>query len=386
MLTLQHRLISNMSEYTKKCAGIQEPKLTPTKKSNRNSSVEILRILAMLMIILSHTFATNSGEEYSGLSQVVFVFVESIFHSSLGVIIFMLISGYYLIRCSLKKVTNYIAMCWICAIVSLIIKVIAYPVLGETLSKTAMLKHLVPITSRYYWFISCYFCLLILSPFINTIIKKLERKEFTALIATICAVFFILPTVAYFDIMNDKGKGLVTMISSYLVGAYLSKYKINFSKKKLTITGIIVVIITFAGNMLATLVRGETSYPFSRECSILTLLLGVILLLLATSNSFSNKAINSLSTKSLYVYIIGCSVTGCIVKTNINDLLPNVYISLAFFCALSIALYLVIYLISIPLQFISNVLGSTLYLCINKFKEILLKNKRIKGIYEGINC
>lgn len=371
-----HKLVIIMSDIKTKNTNI---------KHSRNSSVEILRIFAMLMVIMSHVYASKSGEEYTGILQVLFVFIISAFHSGLGVIVFMLISGYYSVKYSTKKLTSYIATCFTCSMVALLINVTVFPHIGYEVDKKMILCHFIPISSRSYWYISCYFALLVLSPFINKLINTLSKREFTYLVLVLITIFYLLPTFLYFNIMGDSGKGIVTMISTYIIGAYLSKYKPHLSSKALWLLLIGSVFITFAGNMAATIFRGETSYPFSRECTVTTLLTGILLLLIANKSYFCNKAINLFSTKTLYVYIISCTVTGCIGRTDLLDGYKDSVLIIPICLGISLGIYIAIYILSIPLQYIAGLISKIMQLFIEKAKKILIKSKRAGRIYESFN-
>lgn len=71
------------------------------KEKTRNSSIELLRIISMLMIILSHCCIHG----LDSLSSKYFInnfFTTVFFLGNLGVIIFMLITGYYTIESKFK--------------------------------------------------------------------------------------------------------------------------------------------------------------------------------------------------------------------------------------------------------------------------------------------
>lgn len=98
---------------------------TVLKKKTRNSSFEILRLAAMLMIIVSHIYAgTQGGEQFSTANKVIYILTNSLFGAGLGVIIFMLLSGYFLIKFSEQKLFKFISMTWVCSVFSLIIAIV----------------------------------------------------------------------------------------------------------------------------------------------------------------------------------------------------------------------------------------------------------------------
>lgn len=184
---------------------------TVLKKKTRNSSFEILRLAAMLMIIVSHIYAgTQGGEQFSTANKVIYILTNSLFGAGLGVIIFMLLSGYFLIKFSEQKLFKFISMTWVCSVFSLIIAIV-FSLITKTplfsiITKISVLKRFVPLSTNEYWYLSAYVCLLLLSPFINKAINAVSKKSFTILVSIIVFCFFMLPSILYFDIMGDKGK------------------------------------------------------------------------------------------------------------------------------------------------------------------------------------
>ncbi|MCM1285852.1 MAG: acyltransferase [Acetobacter sp.] len=356
------------------------------KKKARNSNIEIVRIFAMLMIIASHIYGTNSGEEFQKLPQVIFVFTQSVFSAGLGVIIFMLISGYFLINSSAKRLTKMISMTWCCSVFAMIVGIVVNKLTNENISLMSIVKHIIPISSRYYWYISCYICVMILAPFFNKAINAMSKKDFQKLIIAMLAIFYIMPTFLYFDIMNDRGKGLVTMISAYFIGAYLSKYRIQLNKNKAAVLLLITFAVTFVGNYAATLVRGETSYPFSRECTITTLAAGILILHIATENTYENRVINALSSKTLYIYIISGTVTNIISRFEITTKYQESIWLVFLMLAMSIAVFALCYLLALVLQYPALLLDKILYSFIEKVTPYINKISNKIGIKNENSC
>lgn len=351
------------------------------KKSARNSNIEIVRILAMLMIILSHIYGKNSGEEFSGIYQTIFVFTASVFNGGLGVIIFMLISGYFLIHYSTQRLTKIISMTLCCSVCSLIIDIIYNRAIGITdISLMNVLRHIIPISSRYYWYMSCYVCVMVLAPFFNKAIHALSKKDFEKLILVMLAVFYILPTFLYYDIMNDRGKGLVTMISAYFIGAYLSKYRLPIDRKKSAVLLTAVFLFIFAGNYAATLVRGETSYPFSRECTITTLIAAILIIQIATEKSSVNKGINAIASKTLYIYILSGCLTNIISKYSVTEKYSTAIWLVFLTFAMSCAVFALCYLLSLVLQYPAMLADKLMFRLIEWVKTILFKSRLFNEI------
>lgn len=76
-------------------------------EAERNSGVELLRIICMFGIIFMHTFGIFY-DKVSGIYLAAGIAINSLFN--MGVSIFMLISGYYGIRFSFKKLIRLESM------------------------------------------------------------------------------------------------------------------------------------------------------------------------------------------------------------------------------------------------------------------------------------
>lgn len=194
------------------------------KDTTRNSNHELLRIVSMYMIVFIHTnmylgdFCNGSiGKFFNG-------FVNGI--CNIGVSCFILISGYYGVRFSVQKLVKMECMMITYSLLETMILCLALP---EQMQGAALLEQLVksflPFTTRKYWFYSCYVCLLLLSGYIQKFIEKLEQKEFERLLLLLIVLFSVLPTLFYFELIPDNGKGLVQMIMVYMMGRYIRMYR-----------------------------------------------------------------------------------------------------------------------------------------------------------------
>lgn len=162
-------------------------------KATRNSSIELLRIIAMLMIILDHhIFFSNPNVETlpPSIKQFAYVFLSRI--GNIGVAIFFAISAWYLcldeaptIKKSLKKV-------W------LLEREVLFYSLGlmfaftlfdfSLLGKRYAIYSLAPTLTGMWWYVTSYVIFILIHPFITVGLKSLGRTRHAAL----CLVFFIL--------------------------------------------------------------------------------------------------------------------------------------------------------------------------------------------------
>ena len=193
------------------------------KTTVRNSNHELLRIIAMYMIVFIHAnmylgnFCTGSaGTFFNG-------FVNGI--CNIGVSCFILISGYYGVRFNVQKLVKMECMMITYSLLETMVLCVAFP---EQMQGAALLEQLVkslfPFITRKYWFYSCYVCLFLMSGYIQKFIDQLKQKEFGRLLVLLLILFSVLPTLFYFELIPDNGKGLVQMIMIYMIGRYIRMY------------------------------------------------------------------------------------------------------------------------------------------------------------------
>lgn len=165
-------------------------------KRERNSSIEMLRILAMLGIVIMH--ANGAVMEHGSGTGFAWTQIENgIFNA--GVSIFVLISGYFGIRRSTQK------------LIELESTVILYAVLSALVgcyfgkeSILSIIKAFIPVSTNCYWFISCYILLMIFSPYINRAIDSMSELQHRQLLLLMSAVFLVTPTVIYYSVLGGQ--------------------------------------------------------------------------------------------------------------------------------------------------------------------------------------
>lgn len=187
------------------------------KEKTRNSNHELLRIIAMYMIVFIHA-NMYLGDFCTGVAWRCFNgLVNGI--CNIGVSCFILISGYYGVKFSVQKLVKMECMMISYSLLETAILCLALP---EQMQGAALLEQLVksflPFITRKYWFYSCYVCLLFLSGYIQKFMEYLEQKELKRLLLLLIGLFSVLPALFYFELIPDNGKGLVQMIMVYMIG------------------------------------------------------------------------------------------------------------------------------------------------------------------------
>ena len=275
------------------------------EKNTRNSSVELLRIIAILFIVLSHSSA-HGGFLYdnSNYNNIILAWLSL---GNLGVDIFVMITGYFSYKRVLKK-DHFIKLLSQVYFYSILCFFIAFIFI-----KSFTLKELItvffPTIFTEYWFFTAYFVLMLLSPYINMLIEKTSRKQFLHCIALMIIMWIIIPT---FTTQNMYGSELPQFLMLYLFGAYFKKYPDNIFKNSIfrrVVTGLSFILLYTSsvvfyilGNMIPFFACKE-SFFFGRT-SLLVIGCAVGLFSLAVyKKAYVNKFINIIGGCTFGVYL-----------------------------------------------------------------------------------
>lgn len=275
-------------------------------RRRRVSNFEVLRIVAIAIIIIHHYF-DHSQVNVASLSY----FGKAWYYlcwsfGRCGVILFIMISGYF--SCTSRFNLKRLIMLWLEVLFySVLIYIIFFATGQIEFSSDELIKNLFPIMWTRYWFATCYVALMIVSPLLNLIIKHLSRSRHFVTCVVGAVIYSVVPTFFAQDFLYLNE--FITFIFLYILAAYLRKY--GGLKIKIR-TDILIIVITAAVTLLLRFlaiegVFGEEydSMRFSELCSIFMLIISVACLeITAKSKPFTNKAINWISKSTFGVYLI----------------------------------------------------------------------------------
>lgn len=181
----------------------------------RSSNIELCRICAILLVILTHSASWTQGN----LSALDTCFVPSLFmrgFAVIGVDVFVFISGWFGIILKKKSILNLFYIC----IFYGIIRVACLYYLG-----TLEVRNLF-IISDTTWFVISYFGLLLFAPILNRFIETTTQRQLG-----VCVLMLIIyqtwfgwfPALPYFDTFQN-GYSFVSFCIIYLLAQYLRRY------------------------------------------------------------------------------------------------------------------------------------------------------------------
>ena len=305
------------------------------KTTERQSNFELLRILAMILIIIHHIFVhaitpeMNSmriygpGEMfnnllfYKRLSLMDFGYA----FGKIGVALFILITGYFL--CSKKdlKISNRIFKI-IKQMIFTVLLLIGVSILYNKFIDNSF-AYILDITTFYdeWWFICYYFLIIIIANyFINKQISKLSQKEYLILLISL----FVIVTFSFsYVLLSDISYHLQVLMAGifyFLLGGYLKKYN-PFKNIKgfvfifIIIFTLIMLYISYRNRTLSNInyilstnssfSNYQSTFGYYYEGSITVMLIAVSLFELFTRINIKNsKIINYVSSAMFMTYLI----------------------------------------------------------------------------------
>lgn len=281
----------------------------------RNSSFEILRLLAIFMIVLEHCLLATSLHTDNVLSTIdnIAWALEALTVGAVNV--FFLISGYF--ASDNVKATRIIKI-WIKIIFySFIIYLICVIIGWDTLSIKGIITYALPDVFRKYWFMQTYIALAVFMPYIAKMLNVLNQKRHITLIVVSIILFSIHQTFipVRYTLDATQGYGIIWAITLVIVGNYLKKYGDNMIDKIKTIYFlfgyVVIACIMFVSNYLIVkygIAQGVTSRANFYAYNSITVFMQSVCLFSAfikvSKRNIYNKSVNYIASSVLTVYLI----------------------------------------------------------------------------------
>ena len=287
------------------------------KNTDRDSNAELLRLLCMLFIVMHH-FAVHSM--YKGVLSFAQPlrwdeFVVSFFHGFIyvGVNIFVLISGFYGIKATLR---SFIRLYTTCSFFSFILTLKSILCGSESLYSVphkiveVLSSLIMPFSHMALWFLVCYLGLFLLSPILNNAVRNFDKKQFLIMILSLTFVNVYLGNYRGFNVINDTGYTLMNFIYIYMVGAYV-KTTVNLRKYRYLSLFLYVICSVLWGCMWYVktmnydiMVFGGLYRDLFSYNNIFIILSSLGFFIFIMSFSFRSKIVNKFSVSCLAIYII----------------------------------------------------------------------------------
>lgn len=196
---------------------------------SRNPGIDVLKVLLAIMVITIHINASATGAVVINMSGTLVKIVVQ----ACVCLCYPAVNTYVLITAlftNYKKENRYNAykkaiLLWLTLI---FYSLSGYFLLnfGETLSVFQFINRMFPVSNGQWWFYTCYICLILISPFINSFVDEIDRKTHFSLCIILLLITSVIPFLAQWNdkIMTENGYSLIWFICLYISGRYILKY------------------------------------------------------------------------------------------------------------------------------------------------------------------
>lgn len=362
------------------------------KTMYRNSSIELLRIISMVMIMFHH-FAYHGNFEWNyneiTIPHLWYNFI--LMGGKVGVNIFVLISGFFLIENTErlfqpKKLLKFWGQVVFYSITTYFLSIVLQI---NNFDIKQIIKICFPITYPGWWFASTYFMLYLIHPFLNKLLHDLNKNVYQYLILLLVLCWSIIPT---FTAQLFESNSLLWFITLYAIAGYAKIYGFNerLKSKHYFFLFFIVLVCSYLVSVSFLVLgtkRNELAVHaidfFGMERFPILLMAFFLFMTFAKLKIKYNKWINVIASATFGVYLIhDSSYIRYYIWWNIFKI--NQYQESLFLIPYSILVVFIIYVLCTGIEMVRKVLLERPYIIfVNKYVNLLINP--LNKIYELSN-
>lgn len=267
---------------------------------NRNSGVELGRIILMSMIVLWHLLlhGLNIREnlQQSSLSS------HTIYYIVLPAICchvncFVFISGYYGIQADVKKILSFVMT----VVVWNVIGFAVWGFLHGTYGIFLLIQSAIPISYDIWWFATLYYFLIIISPIVENGIKFISQRQFIFILSAL-----FLSVASGFAFLSSHWSQTALFFFMYLLGRYIRKYPITFIERNALsvyllstlLIALTMIVFRFFPSRFQIIEALDYANPFCISAAV------GLFFVFKRINLTNNKAINNIAKGCFVTYLI----------------------------------------------------------------------------------
>lgn len=287
--------------------------------ARRESGIELIKIIAILLIVISHVTQTLGSVNASFPPDYVidltlatrsarrFILTVLRYFGQQGNYIFFVCSAWFLPDSRAAKggkIAGMIADTWLVSMIALA----AFLLCGISLPPTKIVKCVFPVIFANNWYVTCYLLFYAIHPALNLVIRSLDRRRF---LAAVCVSGFLYFGICFLISGLLFNSSLVTFVVIYFFVAFLKIHAPDFCGNRrlnwiLLLSGIILNTLLL---LLTNLLGLHIDFFKNRllvwcDQNPFLLMTAVGAMNLARGRKFSSGAVNYVSGLSLLIYII----------------------------------------------------------------------------------
>lgn len=268
----------------------------------RKSNIELLRIIMMFLIVLSHL---NCYTNFNNIDDINSLLVSVFGLGSLAVDVFFIIFGYFNINkdFSFKKIIKLeFQAVFYAVIIYVICSIFGY----ASFDIKSLLYCFIPTLTGQWWFLTAYIVIYVLSPLIKLIMSKMNTK-------LVLIIDIIVMLLCFALIVLNVDSTIITMadcFGMYILGACIRKLNIKIPIKY----SLVIIFVTVMMFIITSIVLCNNNYSLScvmnkleYRTSPFMIIMAIMLFVLFNSLDFHNEFVNKIAKNTFAVYLISDS-------------------------------------------------------------------------------
>lgn len=277
----------------------------------RDSNFELCRIACMFYIVAYHLIYHVPAVTQTSMWGSSFKVVLHI-----GVLVFVMISGYYGIK---PKLRSFVQLALTVAFYNLIGVMVSRFWLGHPIGTNDILSVLFPISKGQYWFITSYAILFLMAPYINMVLTQLDFRRYNIYLLLLGTI--VCYGGGIFDLETASGKGFLAFALLYSIGRYVRQFQLKeniadycqnskiaaYSQKSSTwlllyifTSSVVFLLIAFLPKQLSNVVH---HFCFGYN-EIGLYIMAILFFMIFKNVKFKSTIINWAATSTLGIYLI----------------------------------------------------------------------------------
>lgn len=288
----------------------------------RQSGIELLKVFAILLIILSHITQTlyekNAYVNFSdyivdissattNIQIIILQFMRGF--GSWGNAIFFVSSAWFLLDSNKVNARKWLYMLLEVWAISVIIASVFIVLRNGNVSTALIIRSVMPNIFGNNGYITLYLLFYPVHVYLNKLIKILEKRTHFRIAASMFILYYV---INYLHGGKFFASGLIYWVNIYLIVAYIKKYLPNYvaNTKKNIVVSIASIILFFVlvhlTNVIGLRVKIFYNKPtqWSSSNNPFLLISSISLVCLAINCKMMSQTINFISSLSLLIYVI----------------------------------------------------------------------------------
>ncbi len=274
----------------------------------RQSNIELLRIVAMFLVLVVHadflSLGVPSPQEFHTDSVAAYgrMFFESL--AIVSVNVFVLISGWFTIKPTIKGICNFLFQYYFLAVAIYAVGILSGKCDANVLN---FIVNIGLIQYLGYWFIKAYLILYVLSPVLNSFVMHASKRTMLMTLAGFLILQSIWSSISWLNTAYfQRGYSPLSFIGLYILAHTIRRYYSGVTMRSACLIFLISLISLFVFSSVVY-AFGLSFIPidFFAYSNPLVIAESVGLMLIFTKLKIRpNRIINWISASSFAVYII----------------------------------------------------------------------------------